>query len=252
MKKINVGVVPAAGKGNRIDDLPLTKILPKPMLPILNKPILEYVIENMKRVGVEVVYIIVGHKKDIIKEYFGSGVDWNIEIEYIEQKKPEGIAHAISLAKNYISDPFFVILGDDLTITKSLDNLTEIFLGKKAWGVEGIVVEKDIEALRRTCCLTVNENGEVRNIEEKPSKPISNLRGCGVYVFDPVVFRFIEKTPITPPRNEKEITVTLKLMAKERRVYVSLINGVNININTFRDLMRATTLLIEYQRIKVC
>ncbi len=65
MKKIKVGVIPAAGKGNRIKELPLTKILPKPMLPVLNKPILEYVVEKMRDVGIETIYIIVGPKKEL-------------------------------------------------------------------------------------------------------------------------------------------------------------------------------------------
>ena len=68
MRKIKIGVIPAAGKGSRISDLLLTRVLPKPMLPILNKPILAYVIENMKSMGVEDIYVIIGHKKEIIQE----------------------------------------------------------------------------------------------------------------------------------------------------------------------------------------
>lgn len=247
MKKIKVGVIPAAGKGNRINDLPLTRILPKPMLPILNKPILEYVIENMKRLGVEVAYMIVGYKKDIIKEYFGSGVDWDIEIEYIEQKNPTGIAHAVGLVNNYIDEPFIVILGDDLTIAESLSDLTEMFWNKSAWAVEGVVTERDVNVLRRTCCVTVDENGKMIDIEEKPANPKSNLRGCGVYFFDPIVFDYIRKAPALPPRNEIEIINALKLMVNQGKAYALYIDGVNLNINTFRDLMEATELLLSYR-----
>lgn len=116
MNKIKVGVVPAAGKGRRLNDFPLTKVLPKPMLPILNKPILEYVIDNMKSIGIEEVYIIVGPKKKIIQDYFADGKDFDLHITYIEQRPSKGIAHAIGLTKNHISEPFMVILGDDLTI----------------------------------------------------------------------------------------------------------------------------------------
>lgn len=245
MIDFRVGLIPAAGKGNRIDELPLTRVLPKPMLPILNKPILEYAIGNMKLLGVRTVYIIVGHKKEAIKQYFGTGQDWNLEIEYVEQTDPKGIAHAISLVENYVSEPFLVILGDDLTITNSLSNLAETFWKNQAWVVEGTVEEKDVEALKRTCCLMVNENGKVTNIEEKPSRPMSYLRGCGVYIFDPIVFDFIKKTPITPARNEKEITNTLKIMAEHGKVYGHLLNGVNINVNTFGDLLKATKLLLS-------
>lgn len=247
MKTVRVGIIPAAGKGNRINDLPLTRILPKPMLPILDKPILEYVIENMKKLGVEVLYMIVGFRKDVIKEYFRNGEEWGIKIYYIEQKKLRGIAHAISLAKNYVSEPFAVILGDDFTIAESLYNIVESFFAKSAWAVEGVVIEKDVEAIKRTCCLTMNEHGRVIEIEEKPNNPKSHLRGCGIYIFDPVVFEYIERTPITPFRNEMEITTTLKIMAENGKVYGSFINGINVNINTFDDLMKAAGLLFKFR-----
>lgn len=245
MKKIRVGVIPAAGRGNRIDDLPLTRILPKPMLPILNKPILDYVIENMKRLGVEVVYMIVRHKRGVIKEYFGCGRGWDIEIEYLEQKNPKGIAHAVGLVNNHIDEPFVVILGDDLTIAESLRDLTKMFWNKSAWVVEGVVVEKDVNVLRRTCCVTVDENGKMIDIEEKPVNPSSNLRGCGIYIFDPIMFDYIRKTPALPPRNEREITNTLKLITNQGKVYASFIDGVNININTLVDLRRAMRLILN-------
>ena len=138
-----------------------------------------------------------------------------------------------------------VILGDDLTITPSFSNLAELFWKNQAWAVEGVVVEKDINALRRACCISVNETNKVISIEEKPIMPTSNLRGCGVYLFDPIVFGFIRKTPIIPPKNEQEITNTLKIMSEYGKVYAPLINGVNVNVNTLEDLLKATKLLFS-------
>jgi len=247
MKKIKVGVVPAAGKGRRLNDLLLTKVLPKPMLPILNKPILEYVIENMKSIGIEEVYIIVGPKKEIIQEYFADGEDFNLHITYVEQQPSEGIAHAIGQTKDYISEPFMVILGDDLTIARSLSNLAETFWKKSAWVVEGVVPEKNLETIRRTCCVTLGNTGEMTEIVEKPLAPKSNLRGVGVYLFDPKVFDFIEATPISNKRNEKEISDTIDLIAKEGRAYGALINGININVNTYADLLEATKMLLNLE-----
>lgn len=249
MKKIKVGVIPAAGKGRRISDLPLTRVLPKPMLPILNKPILEYVMENMKSMGIEDVYVINGHKKEIIQEYFGNGEGFGLNIFYIEQKIPRGIAHAISLAKDYVNEPFTVILGDDLTIVKSLSNLVEIFWERSAWVVEGVVPENNLDVLKRTCCVALKNAGEIKEIIEKPTNPKSNLRGTGVYIFDPKVFDFIEVTPISNTRGEKEITDTVGMMAKEGKAYGALINGINININTSSDLKDATKLLLNLEPI---
>jgi UDP-N-acetylglucosamine diphosphorylase / glucose-1-phosphate thymidylyltransferase / UDP-N-acetylgalactosamine diphosphorylase / glucosamine-1-phosphate N-acetyltransferase / galactosamine-1-phosphate N-acetyltransferase len=247
MKKIKVGVIPAAGHGRRLNSLPLTRVLPKCLLPILNKPILEYVIENMQRMGVEDVYMIVGFKKEIIQEYFGNGEDFSLHITYIEQNPLRGIAHAISLAKNFVSEPFSVILGDDLTITSSLSNLVETFWEKNAWVVEGAVPENNVEAIKRACCIALGNAGKIKEIIEKPLIPKSNLRGVGVYLFDPKVFDFIEITPASSKRNEKEITDTIGLIAKKGRAYAALINGMNINVNTSSDLMVATKLLLKFE-----
>jgi dTDP-glucose pyrophosphorylase len=245
MNKIKIGIIPAAGKGLRLNDLLLTRILPKPMLPILSKPLLEYVLDNMKSMGVEDVFMIVGAKKELIQEYFGNGTDFDLKITYIEQNPLRGIAHAISLTKDFVSEPFSVILGDDLTITSTLKNLAETFWEKRAFAVEGVVTEKNPDSIRRACSITLGDGGEIAEIIEKPSEPTSNLRGIGVYLFDPKVFDFIENTPISVKRNEKEITDTIGLIAKERRAYGVLINGVNINVNTSLDLLEATKLLIN-------
>ena len=245
MKKIKVGVIPAAGKGRRLNDLPLTKVLPKPLLPILNKPILEYVIENMKKMGVEEVYLVVGFKKEIIQEYFGHGEDIGVRIEYVEQPNPQGIAQAVKLTQDYIKEPFVVILGDDLTITKSFNNLTEDFWTKNALVVEGLVLEDKTEILKQSCSVVLDKNRKILDIVEKPDVPKSNIRGCGVYIFDPIVYDYIERTPILPPRHEKEITNTIRLMATEGPVYGSFINGVNINVNTMADLLEAMQLLLN-------
>jgi dTDP-glucose pyrophosphorylase len=245
MTKIRIGVIPAAGKGNRLTELPFTRILPKPMLPLLNKPILEYIIENMKKVGVETIYLIVGHKGELIRDYFGDGKDWDLDILYIEQRELKGIAHAISLAQDYINEPFIVILGDDLTLS-TLENVVNTFTENRAWVVEGVVVENDTEALRRSCCVTLKDGtSRIEDIIEKPTDAKSNLRGIGVYIFDPIVFSFIEKTSPSFKRSEKEITDTIGLIAKGGRAYGVLMDGPNININTLADLIRANRVLLD-------
>lgn len=248
MKKIRIGVIPAAGRGARIAELPMIKILPKPMLPILNKPILEYAIENIKSLGVEDLYIVVGPKKELIQEYFGDGEDFSLHITYLEQKSPKGIAQAISLTKNYINEPFAVILGDDLTIAGSLNNLAESFWKRNAWAIEGVVSENDVEVLKRTCCVILKDTEKIEEIVEKPFNPRSNLRGIGIYIFDPKVFCFIESTPLSNKRNEKEITDTIGLIAREEKAYGILINGTNINVNTPSDFIEATKLLLGLKK----
>lgn len=243
MERKLVGVIPAAGKGTRISGLPFTRILPKTMLPILNKPILEYSIENMKNIGIKMIYIIVGQNGNFIRDYFRDGSDFGVEIKYIEQLNPEGIAHAISLVKDYVKGPFVVILGDDFTITNSLNNLVESFFEKNCLALEGVTKDENIESIKRTCNVVL-KGEKIVDIIEKPENPKSNIRGCGIYIFDQKVFDYIEKTPKTPPKNEKEITNTIKLTAKDGLAYGAYINGTNININTLSDLYSAIKLCI--------
>jgi dTDP-glucose pyrophosphorylase len=204
----------------------------------------------MKSVGVKEVYIIVGMKKEIIEEYFGNGEDFGLHICYIEQSPPRGIAHAISLTRSLISEPFAVILGDDLTITRSLNNIVKTFWEKKAIVVEGAVFENNVDAIRRACCVVLKTDGQITEITEKPLIPKSNLRGTGVYLFDPKVFDYIEKTPVSTSRNEKEITETIGLISKEGNAYAALIKGLNINVNTSIDLTNATKILLKIQNLK--
>jgi dTDP-glucose pyrophosphorylase len=249
--RIRQCVVPAAGRGNRIAELPLTRIYPKPMLPILNKPLLEYAVENAKKFKVEAIYIIVGRKKEAIKEYFQDGSDWDVEISYVEQPKPTGIGNALGLVREYVNDPFLVILGDDLTVADSFSNLTETFFKRKAWVVEGVVPEEDAEVLKRTCCVRLSSKGKMEEIVEKPTCPTSKLRGIGVYLFDPIIFSFIDKTPVSSKRKERELTDTIALIAKEGKAFGCPIDGVNINVNTFEDLMAATQLFLRTSNLKV-
>jgi dTDP-glucose pyrophosphorylase len=245
MKKIRVGVIPAAGKGSRINDLPLTRVLPKPMLPLLDKPLIEYVIENMKRLGIETIYMVVGHKKELLKGYFGNGKDWSVDIDYVEQERPRGIAHAISLVESQVEEPFVTILGDDFTVARSLNNITEAFWKNKAWAVEGVVIERDIEILRRTCCLSIDKNGKITSIDEKPDAPCSTFRGCGIYVFDPIIFDYIKETSANPLRNEKEITDTLDLVQRRGKAFAAFVDGINININRLEDFEEAIRFLLN-------
>lgn len=244
MKKIRIGLIPAAGKGSRMSDLPLTRILPKSMLPILNKPIIEHVIARMRDFGVEIVYLVVGFKKEVIQEYFQDGKDFGVEIRYLIQDEPNGIAQAISLAEKDIQEPFIVILGDDFTVSDSFSNLLNKFWNSKTVALTGIVAEEDANIISQTNSVLIADNGKIEKIIEKPKKPDSNIRGCGIYIFQPTIFDFIRKTPISSLRNQREITDTLDLLARQGKAYAEYIHGVNININTLDNLYKATLFLL--------
>jgi dTDP-glucose pyrophosphorylase len=214
-----VGVVLAAGNGRRISDLPLTKVLPKCMLPILDRPILHYVLDNLCSLGVRDIIIVVGSSGTIIEKYFGNGTDFGVRIRYFHQARPQGIAHAVGLLEQSISNSFFVALGDDLTVASNLSEMKSLFYSSRACAVEALVRENDVQTLRRTCCVKMDLDGRITDLIEKPRHPFSTLRGCGFYLFNQRIFDYIRKTKKSRVRNEKEITDTLRLVAHDGLVY---------------------------------
>jgi len=245
-RKVRIGVIPAAGIGSRLKELPLTRILPKPMLPVLNKPIIEYVIQKMRKSGIKEIYIVVGFKREVIEDYFGDGTDFGVKIKYVVNKSPEttGIADSIYLTKKFINKPFLVVLGDDFTVEKTFRRFIRWFTDRKALAVTGVVRDKDPQSLRRTNCVVLDDDNKIIKMIEKPVNPISSIRGCGIYVFDPIVYRYIDKVSISK-RGFKEITDTLDLMSKDESSYGVRLKGANININTINDLLSAMKLSLK-------
>lgn len=237
---ITIGLIPAAGRGSRMFEY--TKLVPKPMIPVLGQPIIEYVVNQMIKEGIKKIYITIGYKGKTIKDYFGNGSKKGIEIRYLKLKNQKsGLAASIGLAEKYIRKPFLTILGDDLTMTDSLKNLFDTFYKNKAYVVEGVIKEKNRKILRETCSLILDKNKKIIKILEKPSSPPSNIRGCGVYVFDPIVFEYIKKTQKTA--RGIEITNTIGLVARDKKSFGEFIRGINININQPEDLLKAAKIL---------
>jgi len=241
-EKMKYGVIPCAGQGKRMGFL--SYVLPKTLFPVWEKPLLHLIVENMLKLGVEKIFFIVNYKKEVVKEYLErTEFSRNFERHFIEQKELKGIAHAINLTKDFIDDDFICILGDDLTIAKSLDNLVKCFHDNNAILVEGAVPENDREILRSTCSIQIGPENKITKIVEKPEDPPSNIRGTGIYLFSPKIFDYIEKTPVSTIRNEIEITDTINLVAKDNKAYLGFIEGINVNINSMMDLFEAWKLM---------
>lgn len=243
-RKIRVGIIPAAGQGTRMGYL--SSILPKCLFPVYDRPIIHHVAENMIKVGVERILIVVHYQKEKIIEYFHNAeVKLPVEIEFVEQSSLQGIANAVALSRDGITEPFLVILGDDCTITKSLSNVVELFYRNDATVVEGTIEEKDPKVLKSTCCLQVNKNKQITRIVEKPRSPISSIRGCGVYVLHPRFFDYIENTVPSKTTGKVEMTDVIGVAASDGGAYGEPILGSNVNINSYEDLLRASLMARE-------
>ncbi|NYZ60508.1 NTP transferase domain-containing protein [Candidatus Micrarchaeota archaeon] len=193
----------AAGAGTRL--FPYTLSSPKHMLPIANKPLLEYNVEQVASMGMKELGIVVGHRKEQIMGYFGDGKKWGLKITYIEQEKRMGISHAILTAEKFIgNDKFVVILGDNLFMDDLSQQMGE-FLSSGAEA--GIGVQKVDDG--RFFGIVEMRDGKVLEIVEKPEKPASDIASVGLYFFSsPKVFGVIRKQKPSA-RGEIEIADTL-------------------------------------------
>jgi dTDP-glucose pyrophosphorylase len=205
-----VGVILAAGRGTRIK--PLNLSYPKPLLPVCNKPIMQYQVEEMRAIGVTDLVVVVGHLKDEITSYFGDGSRLGVKIRYVEQKQMLGIAHAVAQLESVIDSPFILFLGDIFSVQKDLPGMAEMFWARKAGAVLAVKHEPNPEFIRRNFAVILHASGTVTRVIEKPRYLTNNLKGCGVYVFDLAIFDAIRRTPRTAQRDEYEITNSIQIL----------------------------------------
>jgi glucose-1-phosphate thymidylyltransferase len=162
-------ILPVAGKGTRL--LPITKHLPKPLVRVAGRPVLDYVIDKLQGLSVEELIFITGHLKEQIEEYVGATYD--IPARFVEQQVQDGTAGAVNLARPYVDGPVLIVFVDtvfdaDLSLLQRTD-------------ADGIIWAKDVEDYQRYGVVVTDEQGYMRRIVEKPSEPISRLANIGLY-----------------------------------------------------------------------
>jgi glucose-1-phosphate thymidylyltransferase len=191
-------IIPLAGKGTRLR--PHTHITPKPMLKIAGKPVIDYVMEDLERLGeVEQVVYITGHLKDKVEEY--ARKTYPFDAVFIEQKVQDGTAGAVALAREHIDQPVFIIFVDtifdaDLSVVKRTD-------------ADGIIWVKTVDDYQRFGVVVSDADGNMTNIVEKPSTPVSKRANIGLYYIKnwKLLFEGIEHT-LKQPKNKGEYYLT--------------------------------------------
>lgn len=238
---LRYAVIPAAGEGRRIK--PYSVKVPKPMIQVLGKPILEYVLERCKRAGITKIVIIVSPQSSSVKKYFGDGTEWGLSIEYITQLHPEGIGHAVGLTEGVVESPFAVYLGDELYFGSDHTGFIQGFDSEKCSAAIGLIRVDNEELIRRNYSVEIDpETHIIRHLVEKPSVITNNILGCGSYIFDDTVFEAIHRTPKSE-KNEIEITDTLNTITKMgNRVCGYFLGGTYLNITYPKDIVQAEQL----------
>lgn len=206
-------VIIAAGKGTRLN--PITATKPKPMLPIGGKPLLEHSILSLKEVGITEILIIVGYREDIIRGYFGDGLNkFNMKIDYISQIEHLGTAHAVGFAKEFVGEENFLLMYGDLLVDPKV--YKEVITNYEKNQKEGLISLFEVNHPQEYGIISLDSNGYVEKITEKPSLDLNlgNLANAGIFVFNPQIFEAIEKTKLST-RNEYEFTDSMGILINE-------------------------------------
>ena len=236
---VNIGVVLVGGKGTRLGWL--GKFLPKSLVPIGQKPMLYYIIKNLQSMRINKIYLLVNYKKNLIKHYLAQEPEFKkMNFSFLHSEPDLGLAQVIQKTERFVKEPFVVLLGDDFTICPKISQFPKDGLQKSIVAQEAVIRENDGIVLSQTCEVFFDKAGKVLKAVEKPQKPTSKYRGCGLYFFTSKFFEYIRKTPVSKKTGKREITDTINLIAQDGKAFVWQIEGINVNINTQEDLINAT------------
>lgn len=263
--KVRKAIIPAAGLGTRF--LPATKAQPKEMLPIVDKPAIQYIVEEAVASGIEEILIITGRNKGSMEDHFDHNVelemtlkeknntellaltqtiDDRVAIHYIRQKVPLGLGHAIGCAKTFVAnEPFAVLLGDDIVdnsvpCTKQLMDIYD----KCQCTVLGVQQVRD-EDVSKYGILKVQEMGDnlfkVEDLVEKPSleEAPSRVAILGRYIITPEIFAALEQTP-RGKGNEIQLTDALKILGQSQDIYAYKFAGKRYDVGNKLGFLEAT------------
>jgi glucose-1-phosphate thymidylyltransferase len=234
------GVILSGGSGTRLR--PFTHTGPKQLVPVANKPVLEYAIDDLKEAGITEIGIILGHKgREDIQDLLGDGSRYGVDITYIVQGNPLGIAHAVGCTREFIGDDDFVVyLGDNL-LNDGITQLVESFETGN-YGA-GIALQR-VDNPGRFGVADVDEAGNVQKLVEKPDDPPSDLALIGIYVFSPDVFEVIKR--LDPSwRGELEITDAIQLLMDDgHEVDSHVVEGWWKDTGKPEDILEANRLVL--------
>ena len=249
------GLILAGGAGTRLR--PITHTSAKQLVPVANTPILFYGIAAMAQAGIKQIGIIVGDTRAEVMAAVGDGSRWDVEVTYIAQDAPLGLAHCVLIAQDFLGDDHFVMyLGDNL-LQQGLTEFVERFEAETIAGFQPELSSEPTTAPAAQILLTpvpdpqgfgvaeLDDEGNVVRLVEKPEVPPSDLALVGVYLFTPVIHTAVAS--IEPsPRGELEITDAIQwLIDHGHRVRMELLEGWWIDTGKLTPLLEANRLLLE-------
>ena len=238
------GLIPAAGMGTRLE--PITLAIPKELLLIGDKAVIEYVIDAMKMIGITEITIVVGWRKHAILDYLGSGERLGVKFTYVVQDKRDGLGKAVFAGEHTIGkEPFLVVLGDNFFHPKTF--LKDILTFHNEVNADATIGVSKVGDPTRHGMIKPGENSQIIDIVEKPSvdNAPSNLGCIGIYIFNSDIFDAINKTK-PGYNNEIQLTDAIKILIEEgKEVFYKEIEGKHIDVGTLEDIRRANDFILK-------
>jgi dTDP-glucose pyrophosphorylase len=204
---VQKAVLLAAGRGTRMREL--TKELPKPMIEVRGKPILEHILEGLRAAGVTRFLIVVGYRAEVVRNHFGDGSRFGVQVEYVNQTVQDGTGRVVDLGRAFTGeDPFILSYGDILVVPENYHRLATMD------DAEALISVKKNEDVSKGGAVFVNERFELTDLREKPQpgEPTSPWYNAGVYTFRPSIYAFTAKLQKSP-RGEYELTDAIRDLA---------------------------------------
>lgn len=225
MSEIKKAVILAAGRGTRMREL--TDDLPKPMIPVRGRPILDHIVSGLRDAGIQEVLLIVGYREDVVRGFFGNGAGYGLAVSYEKQVVQDGTGRVVELAKDFVgADGFLLSYGDIL-----LDPANYPVLCRPG-DEEAIISVKKNEDVSKGGAVFVDKDFNMTDLREKPApgEPTSPWYNAGVYMFRPSIFEFTAKLEKSP-RGEYELTDAIRNLAlsgKQVRAFELLGNWADV------------------------
>lgn len=235
-------VILAAGKGTRLGDL--TKNNPKPMIPVAGKPVVHYIIDQIRESGITDFALVVRYLQEKIEDYFGDGTSHGIRVAYIPQPDSYGTGSALLAAREFVGDDSVMMtFGDVVTDARSYAGVIDVFTNKEC---DGAIALNYIDDPWKGAAVLTDEGGNrVTRIVEKPKvgEAISHWMNSGIFAFKPSVFGYLEKLKPSP-RGEYELPDAINAMIEDGlTIRPYFIKGPWQDVGTPEDLLKAEKIL---------